>query len=153
MASESEQVFYKLSELSTLLGVGSSVLRFWEKEFGEAIKPVMAGPRKRLYRPRDLEVFREIKRLLQEERYTIAGARRRLLMEPSAEGEEAGTEVTALRSVLAEARRELLELRRLLASASTPPDQAGPAENQNSPPAPRKKSTNPDQAGPARQKK
>ena len=128
MASESEQVFYKLSEISTLLGVGASVLRFWEKEFGESIKPLMAGPRKRLYRPQDLEVFREIKRLLQEERYTIAGARRRLLMAESAAGdEETGTEVTALRSVLAEARRELLELRRLLASASTPPDQAGPA--------------------------
>jgi len=148
MASEAEQVFYKLSELSTLLGVSASVLRFWEKEFGEAIKPLMAGPRKRLYRPRDLEVFREIKRLLQEEGYTIAGARRRLLMaESSAGGEETGTEVSALRSVLAEARRELLELRRLLASASKPPDQAGPA------PEPRKKSNNPEQAGPALPKK
>jgi len=152
MASEPEQVFYKLSELSSLLGVGTSVLRFWEKEFGEAIKPIMAGPRKRLYRPRDLEVFQEIKRLLQEERYTIAGARRRLLMpESSAGGEEA--EVTALRSVLAEARRELLELRRLLASASTPPDQAGPAPLEILKSAPRKKSTNPDQAGPALPKK
>ena len=144
MASEAEQVFYKLSELSTLLGVSTSVLRFWEKEFGEAIKPLQAGPRKRLYRPRDLEVFREIKRLLQEEFYTIAGARRRLSMAESPAGhDEAGAELTALKSVLAEARRELQDLRRLLASASTPPDQPRPAplEILNSPPAPRKKST------------
>jgi len=127
MASEAEQVFYKLSELSTLLGVGTSVLRFWEKEFGEVLKPLKAGPRKKLYRPRDLEVFREIKRLLQEERYTIAGARRRLSMADSPAGPgEAGVEVRALRSVLAEARRELLDLRRLLASDSTTTDRAAP---------------------------
>jgi DNA-binding transcriptional MerR regulator len=120
MASEAEQVFYKLSELSTLLGVGASVLRFWEKEFG--VKPLMTGPRKKLYRPRDLEIFREIKRLLQEERYTIAGARRRLSMtaSPSDSG-EAGAELAALRSVLAETRRDLLDLRRLLTPDSPSP--------------------------------
>jgi len=132
MASESEQVFYKLSELSALLGVSTSVLRFWEKEFGEVVKPLMAGPRKRLYRPRDLEIFREIKRLLQEERYTVAGARRRLLMAESPAGREEA-ELTTLRSVLAEARRELMDLRQLLASAASPPDQAGPAPRNDSP--------------------
>ena len=116
MASEAEQVFYKLSELSALLGVETSVLRFWEKEFAEAVRPLKAGPRKKLYRPRDLEVFREIKRLLHEERYTIAGARRRLSeADPPAGkgGDEA--ELKALKSVLAETRRELLDLRRFLA--------------------------------------
>jgi DNA-binding transcriptional MerR regulator len=115
MASEAEQVFYKLSELSALLGVKPSVLRFWEKEFGAAVKPLQAGPRKKLYHPRDLEVFREIKRLLQEEGYTIAGARRRL--ETAGKGAAGGAEgeLSALRSVLAETRRELLDLRRRLA--------------------------------------
>jgi DNA-binding transcriptional MerR regulator len=102
--------------------VGTSVLRFWEKEFGEAVKPLKAGPRKRLYRPRDLEVFREIKRLLQEERYTIAGARRRLSLAGSpADSAAAEAEVTALRSVLAETRRDLQDLRRLLAHESPSP--------------------------------
>jgi DNA-binding transcriptional MerR regulator len=129
MASEAEQVFYKLSELSNLLGVGTSVLRFWEKEFGEAVKPLKAGPRKRLYRPRDLEVFREIKRLLQEERYTIAGARRRLSLAGSpADSGEAEAELTALRSVLAETRRDLLDLRRLLAHDPPPAGRPDPQE-------------------------
>ena len=117
MASEAEQVFYKLSELSDLLGVKTSVLRFWEKEFGAAVKPLQAGPRKKLYHPRDLEAFREIKRLLQEERYTIDGARRRLEMAGKGKGEAGGAgegELTALRSVLAETRRELLALRQIL---------------------------------------
>ena len=115
MASEAEQVFYKLSELSALLGVKTSVLRFWEKEFGGAVKPFQAGPRKRLYHPGDLEVFRKIKRLLQEEGYTIAGARRRLETAGKGEADGAEAELTALRSVLAETRRELLDLRRRLA--------------------------------------
>ena len=120
MASDPEQVFYKLSELSALLGVKTTVLRFWEKEFGAAVKPLQVGPRKKVYHPRDLEVFREIKRLLQEEGYTIAGARRRLeaagKAPVAAQGAaEAGAELTALRSVLAETRRELLDLRRGLA--------------------------------------
>jgi DNA-binding transcriptional MerR regulator len=115
MASEAEQVFYKLSELSDLLGVKTSVLRFWEKEFGAVVKPLQVGPRKRLYHPRDLEVFREIKRLLQEEGYTIAGARRRLEMAGKDEAGGGEAELTSLRSVLAETRRELLALRQCLA--------------------------------------
>jgi len=119
MASEDEHVYYKLSEVAALLGVEASVLRFWEKEFGAAIKPLKTGPRKKLYRPRDLEIFREIKRLLQEERYTILGARRRLEMVGSPlAGNEAGTEVETLRAVLAETRSELLALRQLLAPRS-----------------------------------
>jgi len=131
MASDTEQVFYKLSELSTLLGVSSSVLRFWEKEF-KAIKPLQAGPRKKLYRPRDLEIFREIKRLLQEDLYTIAGARRRLSMAESLAGQDdAEAELTALRSLLADARRELQDLRRLLTTAS---EQTGPGLKNSNPP-------------------
>ena len=113
MASEAESVFYKLPELAALLGVETSVLRFWEKEFEETVKPLKVGPRKNLYRPRDLEIFREIKRLLQEERYTIAGARQRLARAEGS-GEVAGAELKALRSVLAETKRDLLAIRRFL---------------------------------------
>ncbi|MDR0882598.1 MAG: MerR family transcriptional regulator [Candidatus Adiutrix sp.] len=77
MEHDPEQVFYKLNELSEMLGVETSVLRFWEKEFPQ-IKPLKVSPRKRLYRRRDLEIFQEIKRLLYEERFTIAGAKKRL---------------------------------------------------------------------------
>ncbi|MDR3037727.1 MAG: MerR family transcriptional regulator [Candidatus Adiutrix sp.] len=135
MTHEAEQVFYKLTELSELLGVETSVLRFWEKEFERFIKPLKVGPRKKLYRRRDLEVFQEIKRLLYEERFTIAGALKHL--EKAGGGrqdslfEEGGdrlgdatapapppgvvaAELKALKSVLAETRRDLLALRAFL---------------------------------------
>ena len=119
MASDAEQVFYKLSELASLIEVETSVLRYWEKEFGETLRPLKMGPRKRLYRPEDLETFREIKRLLHEDRYTIAGAKRRLSQE-APEETPAGAELTTLRAVLAETRRDLLALRQLLASGPLP---------------------------------
>ena len=138
MASEAEPVFYKLAELAARLEVETSVLRFWEKEFRESVKPLMAGPRKKLYRPVDLEVFREIKRLLQEERYTIAGAKQRLAR-PGPPAEEASAELAALRSVLAETRRDLLDLRQFLSGGPAPDSGPPPAPGPGRPKRPKKK--------------
>lgn len=86
MSQDAEQIYYKISELSDMLGVETSVLRFWEKEFPQ-IHPLKVGPRKRLYRRKDLETFQEIKRLLYDERFTIAGAKKRLLRHDSRQGD------------------------------------------------------------------
>ncbi|MDR1051333.1 MAG: MerR family transcriptional regulator [Deltaproteobacteria bacterium] len=71
------QVYYKLKDLSEILAVEKHVLRYWEREFPQ-IEPIRIGQRRNLYTREHLRVFREIKRLLYEERYTVAGARRRL---------------------------------------------------------------------------
>ncbi|MDR1295998.1 MAG: MerR family transcriptional regulator [Deltaproteobacteria bacterium] len=70
-------VYYKLKDLSEILAVEKHVLRYWEREFPQ-IEPIRIGQRRNLYTREHLRVFREIKRLLYEERYTVAGARRRL---------------------------------------------------------------------------
>lgn len=80
MTRDSEQTFFKLSELSTLLEIDPSVLRFWEKEF--KIKALKMRSRKKLYRTQELELFKEIKRLLYQEGYTIAGAKKYLKGDP-----------------------------------------------------------------------
>ncbi len=135
MDHEPEQVFYKLSELSEMLGVENSVLRFWEKEFTQ-VKPMKVGPRKRLYRRKDLEVFQEIKRLLYEERFTIAGAKKRLsgpsdsrqrrlfgdeddkiagaLAESAADPNSDREQLKEARSRLAETRLALMEIKKIL---------------------------------------
>lgn len=129
MAVDNDQIFFKLSELSELLGVESHVLRFWEKEFDQ-IKPMKTGPRKRLYRRKDLETFQKIKSLLYEDRFTIAGARKRLespdidqgeLFEnndrvgsPSQANPPVELEAAHLRAVLDETRRELLAIKDIL---------------------------------------
>ncbi len=59
------------------MGVQPHVLRYWEKEV-TAIRPGKTASNQRRYRRKDVEVFREIRRLLQEEKYTLAGARKKL---------------------------------------------------------------------------
>ncbi|MDR1677031.1 MAG: MerR family transcriptional regulator [Deltaproteobacteria bacterium] len=74
---KSRQVFYKLSDLSKLLDVEKHVLRYWEKEFPQ-IEPIKIGTKRNLYTPEHLALFKEVKHLLYDERYTLAGARLRL---------------------------------------------------------------------------
>ncbi len=72
-----EKVYFRIGETAELVGVEPHVLRFWETEF-PGIKPIRATSQQRLYRRQDVVTFLEIKRLLYDEQYTIAGARKRL---------------------------------------------------------------------------
>jgi DNA-binding transcriptional MerR regulator len=69
--------YFRIGEVSRLLGVEPYVLRYWESEFPQ-IRPRRADSNQRTYQKSDLELILEIKRLLYEEKLTIEGARRRL---------------------------------------------------------------------------
>jgi DNA-binding transcriptional MerR regulator len=73
-----EQRPVSISVASHLTGVESHTLRYWEREFSEFLRPIRSAGGQRRYRPEDIEVIREIKRLLKEEMYTVAGAKRKL---------------------------------------------------------------------------
>ncbi len=71
------KLYYSSSEVSTMLELEPSVLRFWEDQFGQLrIKRNRAG--KRMYREKDIDLIRTIKQLTRDEGYTIAGARKKL---------------------------------------------------------------------------
>ncbi len=72
-----EKSLFRIGEVSRLTGTKAFVLRFWESEF-PALQPVKSPTGQRLYRREDIETVFEIKRLLYEEGFTIAGARRHL---------------------------------------------------------------------------
>ncbi len=72
------KLFYKIREVTTITGVKPYVLRYWESEFG-LLKPQKGSSGQRTYRKRDIETILKIKKLLYDERYTIAGARQKLL--------------------------------------------------------------------------
>lgn len=72
-----DRLYFRIGEVSTITGVPPYVLRYWESEF-PALQPRKSGGGQRLYRKRDVAMILEIKRLLYQERYTVAGARRRL---------------------------------------------------------------------------
>jgi len=69
--------FFRIGEVSRIIGVRPYVLRYWETEF-PAIRPRRADSRQRIYQREDIETITEIKKLLHEEKLTIEGARRRL---------------------------------------------------------------------------
>ena len=69
--------YFRIGEVSRITGVKAHVLRYWESEF-RWMAPAKSRSQQRLYRQRDIEVIRLLKRLLHEERFTIAGARKRL---------------------------------------------------------------------------
>ncbi len=72
-----DRLYFRIGEVSTITGVPPYVLRYWESEF-PVLQPRKSGGGQRLYRKRDVLMILEIRKLLYQERYTVAGARRRL---------------------------------------------------------------------------
>jgi DNA-binding transcriptional MerR regulator len=83
--SSASKNFYRIGEVSRLTDTKPFVLRYWETEF-PTLQPVKSPKGQRLYRREDVETVLRIKRLLYDEGFTIAGARRLLR-------EEGGTAV------------------------------------------------------------
>lgn len=70
--------YYRIGEVSRLTGLQPFVLRYWEAEI-PMLCPVKSPSGRRFYRQVDVDLILKIKRLLYEEGFTIAGARRHLL--------------------------------------------------------------------------
>jgi DNA-binding transcriptional MerR regulator len=72
-----ERLYYRIGEVSRITGLKPHVLRYWESEF-KAIRPHKEGSLQRLYRRKDLDLILKIKKLLYEEGFTIAGAKKKI---------------------------------------------------------------------------
>ena len=68
---------YRIGDVSRLTALKPFVLRYWETEF-PMLQPVKSPSGHRLYRQEDVDLVLKIKRLLYDEGFTIAGARRHL---------------------------------------------------------------------------
>lgn len=98
--------FFRIGEVSRIIGVEPYVLRYWESEFPQ-IRPRRADSNQRTYQRKDLEIIMEIKRLLYEEKMTIEGAKKRLRQK----------DILAVRSpesILSDVERELKEILHIL---------------------------------------
>ena len=107
--------FYRIGEVSRLTALKPFVLRYWETEF-PMLEPVESPSGHRLYRQEDVEMVLRIKRLLYDEGFTIAGARRHL-REQNGEGESlgaAGSGGGSTSSAAAEGAAQLLSRKMLL---------------------------------------
>ena len=72
-----EKNLYRIGEVSRITDTKPFVLRYWETEF-PTLQPVKSPKGHRLYRRKDVDTVLLIKRLLYDEGFTIAGARRHL---------------------------------------------------------------------------
>jgi DNA-binding transcriptional MerR regulator len=77
--------YFTIGEVSELCGVKPHVLRYWEQEFPQ-LRPVKRRGNRRYYQRHEVELIREIRRLLYLDGYTISGARNQL-QKPLAKGE------------------------------------------------------------------
>ena len=75
-----------IQQVSNILQVEVSTLRFWEKEFAEFLKTKETKGKRKRYGQDQLETFSQIKELLQTEMYTIKGAKRKLELEKTLAG-------------------------------------------------------------------
>ncbi len=76
-----EERLYRIGEVSRLADLKPFVLRYWETEF-PMLQPMKSPGGLRLYRQEDVDMVFRIKRLLYDEGFTIAGARRHLREKP-----------------------------------------------------------------------
>ncbi len=75
------KAFYTIGEVSRITGVNTHVLRDWETR-GKLLKPTRRGSRHRLYRPADIQLILEIKRLREEEKLSLTAMRRQMHHKP-----------------------------------------------------------------------
>jgi DNA-binding transcriptional MerR regulator len=72
-----EKLYFRIGEVSELAKLPTYVLRFWETEFSQ-LKPTKSSTGQRMYRRKDVEYVMQIRKLLYEDGFTIAGAREKL---------------------------------------------------------------------------
>ena len=109
--------YFTIGEASKLCGVQPHVLRYWEQEFPQ-LKPVTRRGNRRDYQQHDVGLIREIRGLLDENGYTISGARQKLLNNKAAEKKEAAPIINDHAIIVEGICAELESLADTLASAT-----------------------------------
>jgi DNA-binding transcriptional MerR regulator len=73
-----DKLFFRIGEVSQLVGVEAYVLWYWESEF-PGLSPRKSSSGQRMFRRKDVELLLRIKHLLYGQKFTIEGARKALL--------------------------------------------------------------------------
>ncbi|MFH0926389.1 MAG: MerR family transcriptional regulator [bacterium] len=102
------KLFFKIGEVSELTEVPPYVLRYWQSEFN-LLRPIKNKTGQRVYRRKDVELVTQIKDLLYNEKYTIAGVKKKLCKEKK----QSNNSLTKKKSVAVEGiimtRKEVLK--------------------------------------------
>lgn len=74
---EIEKLYYTIGEVSEMLGLNASQIRYWETEF-DGLKPRKDRKGNRLFTKEDIETIKLIHHLVKEKGFTIDGAKSKL---------------------------------------------------------------------------
>jgi DNA-binding transcriptional MerR regulator len=119
-----DKLYFKIGEVSQIVGVEPYVLRYWESEF-PGLSPRKSNTGQRMFRRKDVELLLNIKRLLYEKKFTIEGARNALKSGKAEKAEAAAVvepetppvrqaELFAAANPLPSIRQELVDILKLL---------------------------------------
>ena len=75
-----DKMYYSISEVSEMLGVNASLIRFWEKEF-DVLRPKKNSKGNRQFTKEDVTHLRLIYHLVKEQGYTLQGANEKLKLD------------------------------------------------------------------------
>ncbi len=109
-----DKLYFRIGEVCRITGVKQHVLRYWESEF-KVIRPQRAASKQRLYRKVDVENILKIQRMLHDEGYTIAGAKRVLAKPRKPAKGKVKTDALDQVSLVKQMKMELLALQKMLA--------------------------------------
>ena len=110
-----KKAYYSIGEVSDLTGLKAHVLRYWETQF-ELLHPTKNRAGNRVFCPKEIELILLVKHLLYDQKFTIDGARQRLL------DMRKGGEILAVtrdmvdREFLAGMKQELQQVKEVLAA-------------------------------------
>ena len=108
-----KRAYYSIGEVCDLSGLKPHVLRYWETQF-ELLHPTKNRAGNRVFRPKEIELILLVKHLLYDKKFTIDGARQRLLeMRKGGEIAEGGKDRVG-RDFLVGLKGELQQMREVL---------------------------------------
>lgn len=81
---EPSKDYFRIGEVSEVVGVEPHVLRYWESEF-PTVRPKKSSSGQRVYSRQDVDKLLRVKELLRNQGFSIAGARKRLREAPGPE--------------------------------------------------------------------
>jgi DNA-binding transcriptional MerR regulator len=107
-SSPVEKLYRSITEVSKMLNVNASHLRFWEKEFTQ-LQPRKNGKGDRLYKKEDIELLNTILYLTKTRKFTLEGTREYLKKEKKTAGKEQNivAELKQLQSFLIALKQQL----------------------------------------------
>ena len=119
-----DKLYFRIGEVSQIVGVEPYVLRYWESEF-RGLAPKKSDTGQRMFRKKDVELLLRIRELLYDRKFTIEGARKVLADRTEPEVVMKDTKDTATKQQdlfapgdpLPEIRKQLAEILKLVSGA------------------------------------